>query len=164
VTGFSEATKKRSWAEAQPSKGGDGRTKIWKKKNSEESLEEERILGKGRKSKEGKGRKGRRRRSEEGEGKGEGEGEGEGDGEGRGEKKGEWKEGAKERNGKKEKGKSGRSEGSAEILWRYSSEKKPGVVPSGRTSAKEVSQTTAHLVDPGGSVGREKKDRRGRTE
>jgi hypothetical protein len=35
VTGVSEATKKRGWAEAQPSKGGDGRAKKGKKENSE---------------------------------------------------------------------------------------------------------------------------------
>jgi hypothetical protein len=44
VTGISEATKKRSWAKAQPSKEGDGRANKRKKKNSEEDLEEERIL------------------------------------------------------------------------------------------------------------------------
>jgi hypothetical protein len=39
-----------------------------------------------------------------------------------------------------------------------------GEEPSGRTSAKGVFQTTALLVDFGGSVGREKKDERRRTE
>jgi hypothetical protein len=93
VTGVSEATKKQSWAEAQPSKGGDGRAKKGKKKNSEESLEEERILGKGRKPKEGKGGKGRRGRSEEGEGEGEGDGEGEVEGEGEMKRKGKGRKG-----------------------------------------------------------------------
>jgi hypothetical protein len=49
-------------------------------------------------------------------------------------------------------------------LRRYRSERRPGAVPSGRTSAKEVSQIRAHLEDPDGSMGWEKKERRGRTE
>jgi hypothetical protein len=124
----------------------------------------ERSIGEERKSKKGKGCKGRRGRSEEGKEEREGKGEGEGEGMVRGEKKRKEKEGTKERERKKEKGKSGRSEGSAEILRRYRSERKPGAVSSGRTSAKEVSQTRAHLVDLGGLVRREKEDRRGRTE